>query len=286
MEIRGKFYTLDQLETMVGFYEQKAPKPFINKDVEYYILLDMSLEDLREIQQVNKYLKQLLNTDEFWCQYLSLHYRVSYKSECLHIGKKLMNNVLSTDEFFNLSIKQRDVAVVKFLLDARLISDLTFEILQYTTYPAMIKVLLSHIDGKYVYGDVIYELVVRDNIHAVSALLEKGLLSNDDIKSIFKYDDRITDKMEALLLKYYIKDEKYLSRSPSRSDDSSDSSDDDQRRELPFYGDFSDSTSDSSDDDRRRKSPIKKRNKSPIKKRNKSPIKKRSKSPMKKTYKK
>ena len=120
MEVNGKYYTMTELEKIIKNYEKPTTSFLGNKDIEYYTFLTMSLEDLRELVQVNQYLKSIISTDTFWCEYLRRHYGVHYKTECLHIGQVLLKNK-SIKRLFTKAVKYQDIAVIKFLLDYELL---------------------------------------------------------------------------------------------------------------------------------------------------------------------
>ena len=261
MEVNGIFYTMVELEKIVSLY-QKNNQHFIgNKDIEYLVFLPMTLDELRELVQVNKYLKTLINTDEFWCEYLHQHYDVSYKTECLHIGNALLKSD-DMNELFTKMIKSKDIAVVKFLLDTKQIV-INYESLLGVTYIPLIKLLLTYIDESSFYDKRahITELFRKKNINVINQLLENDHVPIDLIKELlYMYDYGI---IHDVLKKYYNvkKSSDDFFKSSSETSDSSDSEDDYQLRN---------------------RSPVRKtiRNKYPVTYR--SPV--RNKSPIKKNY--
>lgn len=283
MEVNGKYYTMAELQKIVSMYESNN-EPFIgNKDIEYYTFLDMSLDDLRELVQVNRYLKSIINTDDFWCQYLYKHYDVQYKTECLHIGQVLLKNTLSK-KFFNKAIQQRDLAVVKFLLDIKQ-THIDYADLINITYVPLIKLLIMYLEEEkytqYIKQSYIEQIIDNDNTNVISQLLENDRIPLSMIKKLLK--NRMDKKIHDLLFDYYNTAKLVmpdLSSSSSSEPSSSDSSDDDRPARSP-----------------RRASPKRVIRKSPAKSniktkntRTKSPVKvapkKRTKSPVRKASKK
>lgn len=265
MEVNGIFYTMTELEKIVSLYQKNNHHFIGNKDIEYLVFLPMSLDELRELIQVNKYLKSLINTDEFWCQYLHQHYDVSYKTECLHIGNTLLKSD-DMNQLFNKMIKSKDIAVIKFLLDTKQIV-INYENLLGVTYLPLIKLLITYIDEEgysfYKKRTDIKELVKTKNINVINQLLDNDRIPIDTIKELlYIYEDGI---IHNALKKYYNtkKSEKLFSYVTS------DSSDSDNDYQLSVRG----------------QSPVHVRNKSPVRKTTKkSPVKKtaRNKSPAKK----
>lgn len=92
-----------------------------NKDVEYKVFLTLSVNDIGPLIKVNRYIKTIIMTDDFWRPYLILKYNVNYVTESMHIGHQLLKNQLNYDLFFNQSIINNDIAVVKFLLDTHMV---------------------------------------------------------------------------------------------------------------------------------------------------------------------
>lgn len=256
MEVNGQFYTMSELEKIVSMY-QKNNQHFIgNKDIEYLVFLPMTLDELRELIQVNKYLKSLINTDEFWCQYLHQHYDVSYKTECLHIGNALLKSD-DVNELFKKMIKSKDIAVIKFLLDTKQIV-INYESLLGVSYIPLIKLLLTYIEESSFYDKRahITELFRKKNINVINQLLENDHVPIDLIEELlYMYDYGI---IHDVLAKYY-----NAKKSEKLFYDSSDSSDSDDYQ-LPV--------------------PVRKTKKSPVKYRN--PVSNRSplRSPVKKNY--
>lgn len=268
MEVKGKYYTMKELENIVTMYEQPTQAFIGNKDIEYYTFLTMSLDDLRELIKVNHYLKSIINTDDFWCAYLYKHYNVSYKTECLHIGSALLKNNLSMSKFYQQMIKHKDIAVVKFLLESKIIKDLEYSNLRKITYIPLINLLISHIDesnGTYfnLQKEIhIKDLIRDDNINAINQLLKHDRIPVKMIKKILNMN--ISKEMEEILTDYYNMTKIFfeemglaseLSSSESSSEDDSSDSDD-----FPRYQPV------------RRTSPVKPRRKSPA--RRKSPVRK------------
>lgn len=261
MEVNGQFYTMSELEKIVSMY-QKNNQHFIgNKDIEYLVFLPMTLDELRELIQVNKYLKSLINTDEFWCQYLHQHYDVSYKTECLHIGNALLKSD-DVNELFKKMIKSKDIAVIKFLLDTKQIV-INYESLLGVSYIPLIKLLLTYIEESSFYDKRahITELFRKKNINVINQLLENDHVPIDLIEELLSmYDYGIIHDVlvHDVLAKYY-----NAKKSEKLFYDSSDSSDSDDYQ-LPV--------------------PVRKTKKSPVKYRN--PVSNRLpvRSPVKKNY--
>lgn len=230
--IGNKTYTEYDLHQMIQFYQQQHPvNTFIgSKDVEMTILLDMSIEDLAELTQVNQYLKKLIMTDDFWCQYLLIHFKVNYKTECLHIGRYLLTNT-TYQKMFTMAIKRKDVALVRFLADAGLIKvNLIQKYLDKTTYLPIIKILVLYLDDRKL-KDFFRNMVNKSQYKIVDYLLSQQLIDLDYIYlAIHKkgmYEWTYTQKMNNLLKKYIPKDlktQKSQSRARSRARSSSSSS--------------------------------------------------------------
>ncbi len=287
MEVNGKYYTITELEKIVNNYEKSTTSFLGNKDIEYYTFITMSLEDLRELVQVNQYLKGIISTDKFWCQYLLEHYGVNYKTECLHIGQVLLKNKLSATKFYNKVIKQQDIAVVKFLLDTKQIT-IGYDDLRNITYLPLIKLLIPYIDEQQYNRQDVKQLAIKDiiherNINVIAQLLEHDRIPIKMIKQLLKF--HMDKKIHDLLFDYYNVAKLIIPDEFSESSSSTNSSE------------SSSSDSDSDDEPRRRnRSPVKprRRNRSPVKraysnkKRTKSPVKPatktaRNKSPAKST---
>jgi hypothetical protein len=279
MEVKGKYYTMKELENMVTMYEQPTQAFIGNKDIEYYTFLTMTLDDLRELVKVNHYLKSIINKDDFWCAYLYKHYNVSYKTECLHIGNALLKNNLSMSKFYQQMIKQKDISVVKFLLDSKLIKDLDYKNLSKITYIPLINVLIAHIeDNNGTYFNRMKEIHIKDlirddNINAINQLLKHDRIPVQMIKKILNMI--MSEKMEEILLDYInmtkiFFEEMGLAQEFSSSESSSSESSDSD--ELPRHRPV------------RRTSPVKSRSPDRRKLGNKSPA--RRKSPVRKMPKK
>lgn len=205
MEVKGKYYTIKELENMVSMYEKQSQGFIGNKDIEYHTFLTMSLDDLRELVKVNQYLKSIINTDDFWCQYLHKHYNVSYKNECLHIGNALLKNNLTMPKFYHKMIKQKDIAVVKFLLDSEIIGGLTYGDLTNITYIPLINLLINHIEDTndtYLQKDAHIKTLVRtDNINVINQLLKHDRISIILIKKLLEM--YMNKEMKDILSDYY-----------------------------------------------------------------------------------
>ena len=239
MEVNGKYYTITELEKMVKSYQKTTVTSFLgNKDIEYYTFLTMSLEDLRELVQVNQYLKSIISTDTFWCEYLRRHYGVQYKTECLHIGQILLKNK-SIKTLFTKAIKYQDIAVVKFLLNSNQ-ATIDYSDLKHITYIPLLKVLIPYIDeqkydNQQYKEERIIEIIDEDNMNVIAQLLDHDRIPISIIKRLLKLN--MDKKIYDLLFDYFnmaklvMPDE--FSSTDSTESSSSDSDDAPRRNRSP-----------------------------------------------------
>ena len=146
------------------------------KELDEEILLNLSLNDLRNIQ-VNVYLRDLMN-EAFWCKWIDQHYAIKTETHCKIIAKTL--SIDNKDKIYDIALKKGYTPLVNYLLENKLVDPLVYKLKHYSHlepiqtavqfgHLEIVKLLLSYDADRM---SALYRAVSNNQVHIVRYLLE------------------------------------------------------------------------------------------------------------------